>query len=85
MECKSARARQLLALPGENVKESSQLMGSRKGEGLFDSWETRGGNSLLLLQDTQPGPVCFCLCYSSTRLGIAKLMYVMQCKGITAL
>lgn len=64
-ECKSARGRQCLAVPGEKGKESSQLVCSRSGEGLVQSWVIGGGCAFLFLQETrdetQLGPVPFCL------------------------
>lgn len=81
-ECKSARGRQCLAVPGEKGKESSQLVCSCSGEGLVQYWVTRGVRSVLLLQETrdetQHGPVPLCLCHSSTGLRHSRThVYVM--------
>lgn len=80
-ECKSAWARQFLAIHGEVVKESSQLMCLWKGEGLFNSWVTRGANSLDLLQKSgrrcsmaQSPSVC---AVPSTGLGTAEPIYML--------
>lgn len=50
---------------GRKGKESSQLVCSRSGEGLVQSWVIGGVCAFLLLQETrdetQLGPVPFCL------------------------